>query len=161
MDPLTQKARSDLMRRVKGKNTKPELAVRRLIHGLGYRYRLHDRRLPGSPDLVFRSRRKAIFVHGCFWHGHPGCKLATVPKTRTEFWTEKIEGNRNRDERALTNLQREGWETMVIWQCETKDVPALAKRIVEFLGYPGQAENRHKADWLRQGQFSVTKGISE
>ena len=99
MDTLSKAQRSERMSRVRGKDTKPELLVRRLVHGMGYRYRLHRRDLPGTPDLVFPGRRKVIFVHGCFWHRHPdpACKLARLPKSRTDFWLPKLEGNRARD----------------------------------------------------------------
>lgn len=134
-DTLTTDARSERMSRVRGKNTKPEMSVRRLVHGMGYRYRLHDRRLPGSPDLVFRSRRKVIFVHGCFWHRHgdPSCKLARMPKSRQDFWGPKLEGNRERDERNQKALAREGWRQMVVWECECGHVEQVRNKITAFL----------------------------
>ncbi len=109
------------------------MVVRRLVHGLGYRYRLHGRNLPGTPDLVFASRKKAIFVHGCFWHRHPRCRNTRLPKSRLDFWKPKLEGNRKRDLRNQRKLRRLGWDFLVIWECETKDVEELAKRIVAFL----------------------------
>jgi DNA mismatch endonuclease, patch repair protein len=124
------------MSRVRGRDTKPEMLVRRLTHGMGYRYRLHRRRLPGSPDLVFPSRMKVIFVHGCFWHQHldPGCKLARLPKSKLDFWGPKLETNRERDERNLVLLAELGWDVLVIWECQTKNREELQTRIGEFLG---------------------------
>lgn len=124
------------MSRVRGRDTKPEMLVRRLTHGMGYRYRLHRRGLPGSPDLVFPSRMKVIFVHGCFWHQHldPGCKLARLPKSKLDFWGPKLETNRERDERNLVLLAELGWDVLVIWECQTKNREELQARIGEFLG---------------------------
>jgi len=124
------------MSRVRGRDTKPEMLVRRLTHGIGYRYRLHRRGLPGSPDLVFPSRMKLIFVHGCFWHQHldPGCKLARLPKSKLDFWGPKLETNRERDERNLVMLAELGWDVLVIWECQTKNREELQARIGEFLG---------------------------
>lgn len=136
MDTLTSQERSERMSRVKGKNTKPEMQVRRLVHGMGYRYRLHARDLPGSPDLVFRSRQQVIFVHGCFWHRHPGCVNARMPKSpeRMQFWKDKLLGNRQRDIEQQQCLRELGWEFLVIWECEIKDIEKLRDRIREFLG---------------------------
>lgn len=136
MDTLTPKERSKRMSLVRGRDTKPEMRVRRLVHSLGYRYRLHRRDLPGSPDLVFGPRRKVIFVHGCFWHRHPApsCKLARLPKSRQEFWLPKLEGNRARDERINAALTAMGWTVLEIWECETADTESLAERIRGFLG---------------------------
>jgi DNA mismatch endonuclease (patch repair protein) len=110
------------------------MRVRRTAHILGYRFRLHRRGLPGTPDLVFPGRMKAIFVHGCFWHRHGGCKLATVPKSRTAFWLQKFRANRLRDRRAITSLKRAGWGVLVIWDCETRDASVLAQKLKNFLG---------------------------
>ncbi len=125
------------MARIGSKNTAPELTVRRLLHGLGYRFRLHRRNLPGTPDIVLPSRRKAIFVHGCFWHGH-GCRIGQPPKSRPEFWEPKLDRNKARDEESCEALRGEGWDVMVVWQCETKDRQALAKRLEDFLGPAGK-----------------------
>lgn len=133
MDSLTPAQRSERMSRVKSKDTKPEVRVRRLVHSLGYRYRLHSRKLPGCPDLVFGGRRKAIFVHGCFWHRHPGCKNTRLPKSKLDFWKSKLEENRKRDLRNQETLRQLGWEYLVVWECETRDVERLTKKIVEFL----------------------------
>lgn len=121
------------MSRIRQAHTAPELVVRRVIFALGYRFRLHDRNLPGSPDIVFRSRRKVIFVHGCFWHRHVGCRLTTSPKTRQEFWQEKFRANQARDQKAVAALRALGWETMIIWQCEAKPGTNLVVRIRDFL----------------------------
>ncbi len=121
------------MSRVKNRNTKPELVVRSLLHRLGYRFRLHRRTLPGHPDIILPKYRKAIFVHGCFWHGHEGCSRATVPETNRRFWEEKIEKNKQRDDRAVAQLAKLGWRSLIVWQCETKDVQKLAERLVRFL----------------------------
>ncbi len=126
--------RSALMSRVKAKDTKPELRVRRLAHGLGYRYRLHRRDLPGSPDLVFSGRRKVLFVHGCFWHRHQGCRKTTMPKTRAKFWQRKFDDNVRRDERVIAALRDLGWDVLVVWECETSDEDLLRRTLLEFLG---------------------------
>jgi DNA mismatch endonuclease (patch repair protein) len=132
-DTLTAIERSKRMARVKGRDTKPEMLVRRMLHGMGYRYRLHAKDLPGKPDVVFRSRKKAIFVHGCFWHRHPGCGMARMPKSRQDFWRPKLEGNRARDLRNQEKLALMGWGVFVVWECETKNTEELAKRLLTFL----------------------------
>src|SRR5580704_9432837 len=109
------------MARVRSKNMRPEMAVRKLVFAMGYRYRLHVRDLPGCPDLVFRPRRKVIFVHGCFWHRHADCSLARLPKSRLDFWEPKLEGNRQRDEKNNEALAREGWRVLTVWECQVKD----------------------------------------
>ena len=136
MDTLTPRQRSERMSRVRSRNTKPEMLVRRMAHEMGYRYRLHRPDLPGSPDLVFPARRKVIFVHGCFWHRHPDptCRLARLPKSKLDFWGPKLETNRNRDERNLALLFGLEWDTLEIWECQTKDRELLGARIREFLG---------------------------
>ncbi|WP_258035440.1 MULTISPECIES: very short patch repair endonuclease [Ralstonia] len=112
--------RTENMRRVRSADTRPEMVVRSTLHRLGYRFRLHDKRLPGSPDIVFRSRKIAIFVHGCFWHRHPGCSRATTPRTNTEFWQCKFNKNIARDTEVCTKLHALGWTTYVVWECELK-----------------------------------------
>lgn len=134
MDTLSPLERSQRMARVKSKGTKPEMLVRRLVFSMGYRYRLHGSRLPGHPDMVFKGRRKVIFVHGCFWHRHEGCKLARLPKSRLDFWLPKLEGNRQRDAQKLEQLCEQGWKSLVIWECELKDLGSLEKRLRAFLG---------------------------
>jgi DNA mismatch endonuclease (patch repair protein) len=135
MDTLTPDERSARMARVKGKNTSAEMTVRRLVHRMGYRYRLHCAKLPGRPDLVFAGRRKAIFVHGCFWHRHPDpdCKLARLPKTRQDFWIPKLEGNRARDLRKLGEFEALGWSALILWECELKNEAFLENEIRTFL----------------------------
>lgn len=135
MDTLNSAARSERMSRVRAKNTSPELTVRRLVHRLGYRFRLHRRDLPGTPDLAFPGRRKVIFVHGCFWHRHPDpdCKLARMPKSRQEFWGPKLEGNRARDLRKEAAVKEAGWGVMTVWECELRDLTSLENRIRTFL----------------------------
>jgi DNA mismatch endonuclease (patch repair protein) len=121
------------MRAVKSENTKPEMLVRRLVHSLGYRFRLHRKGLPGSPDLVFPRKRKAIFVHGCFWHGHDCKRGAREPRSNKAYWRSKIAGNRERDRIAIQSLGAQGWESLVVWECETKDVTSMQHMIEEFL----------------------------
>lgn len=132
-DTLSPEERSARMALVRNKDTKPEMVARRLVHGMGYRYRLHAKGLPGRPDIVFRKKRKAIFVHGCFWHRHRNCKLARLPKSKLDFWKPKLEGNRSRDLDNQARLRQMGWEVLVIWECETKDVTDLKKKIRLFL----------------------------
>ena len=134
MDTLTPRERSERMARVKNADTKPEMIVRRLVHGMGYRYRLHAKSLPGKPDLSFSRRRKVIFVHGCFWHRHEGCPLARLPKSRRDFWLPKLEANRLRDEKIEAELRANGWDVLVIWECELRHEADLRGRISSFLG---------------------------
>lgn len=131
-DRLTPERRSSLMARIGPKNTKPELTVRRMLHAAGWRYRLHRKGLPGTPDIVFGTRRAILFVHGCFWHGHH-CRLGRLPKTRTEFWSEKIAGNRARDLRKVNELVEQGWRVMTIWQCGLKDAEGTLRDVEAFL----------------------------
>ncbi len=133
MDTLSPIERSKRMSLIRNRDTMPELVVRRLVHRLGFRYRLHRSDLPGKPDLVFSKRRKVVFVHGCFWHRHPDCSLARLPKSRLGFWVPKLEKNRERDERNQAELQRTGWEILVVWECELRDREALEARIIDFL----------------------------
>lgn len=121
VDRVSAARRSANMARVKGKNTVPELKVRRIAHRMGLRFRLHRSDLPGKPDLVFPKHRLAVFVHGCFWHRHEGCSRATMPATRTAFWTQKFDATVERDARQLTELERLGWRVLVLWECDLKD----------------------------------------
>ena len=123
------------MARIRGRDTQPEMFVRRLLHGRGYRFRLHAGDLPGRPDIIFRSRKKVIFVHGCFWHHHKGCKKASIPKTRTDYWKPKLEANRKRDAVSVSALEEMGWKVMIVWECEIspKDPNELLERLVAFL----------------------------
>ena len=125
--------RSRIMAAIRSTNTRPEMVVRRLTHGMGYRYRLHGARLPGRPDLVFASRRKAIFVHGCFWHQHSCPRGERTPKTNRAYWRHKLRRNAERDAQNLDSLRQLGWRALVIWECEIKDSDALEKRIRMFL----------------------------
>lgn len=134
MDRITPEARSANMRAVRGRDTAPEMRVRSLAHRMGYRFRLHRRDLPGSPDLVFPRRRIVIFVHGCFWHRHPGCRRTTVPKSRTGFWKAKFDRNVARDAANEQALRDAGWKVVVIWECETKDAGRLETILLAALG---------------------------
>ena len=133
-DHVPPERRSYIMAKVGQRNTGPELALRRALHALGYRFRLHRSDLPGKPDIVFPSRRKVIFVHGCFWHGH-GCRWGKLPKSRVDYWRPKIETNRERDRDVLTRLNEAGWEALVVWQCEMKDIEAALNRVRAFLDH--------------------------
>ena len=121
------------MGRIRKTNTRPELVVRRLAHALGFRFRLHRRDLPGTPDLVFPRLRKAILVHGCFWHQHKGCRLARLPKSRLDYWLPKLRRNQERDETAWAELSEQGWDALVVWECEVADEAAVRERIRTFL----------------------------
>jgi DNA mismatch endonuclease, patch repair protein len=125
--------RSEIMRRVRSADTTPELIVRKLAHSLGFRYRLHKKELPGKPDLVFSGKRKVIFVHGCFWHGHKCKRGNRLPKKNREYWTKKISTNMKRDKNQVEELKKAGWSVLTIWECETNDQDSLTHKIVEFL----------------------------
>lgn len=135
MDKISAERRSANMRRIKSAGMKPEILVRSIVHRLGYRFRLHRSDLPGKPDLVFGPRRKVIFVHGCFWHGHElaSCLDGRAPKSNTGYWNTKLAGNKARDARQIAALKAAKWKVLVIWECETKDISPLEKRIVKFL----------------------------
>jgi DNA mismatch endonuclease (patch repair protein) len=137
MSDAPSEARSAVMRAVKSTNTKPEMKVRSLAHRLGFRFRLHRKSLPGRPDLVFVARRKAIFVNGCFWHGHDCKRGARMPKANAAYWRAKIAANRSRDARARAELAAAGWESLTVWECETRDEEALRARLVAFLSGGG------------------------
>jgi DNA mismatch endonuclease (patch repair protein) len=126
--------RSELMARVKGEDTGPERRVRSILHRLGYRFRLHARELPGTPDIVLRPRRAAIFVHGCFWHGHGCARGSRRPRTNEAYWEAKVARNRARDAGKLAALEAAGWRVLTLWECELKDEAALAARLSAFLG---------------------------
>lgn len=121
VDTMTPEQRHRCMAAIKGKDTKPEMLVRRYLHSLGYRYGLHNRKLPGSPDLVLRKYKTVIFIHGCFWHGHDGCKYYRLPKTNEDFWRNKITRNRHRDQEAQRLLEEKGWNVITIWECDLKN----------------------------------------
>ena len=134
-DTLTRVERSERMGRIQNKDTKPEMRIRKIVHGMGYRYRLHKANLPGKPDLVFAGRRKVIFVHGCFWHRHPdpSCSLARLPKSKLDFWVPKLEANRQRDEANVRELEQAGWDVLTIWECQLRNEKELKIRIQVFL----------------------------
>lgn len=134
--PDVSEATRKSMRANKGKDTKPEMIVRRLVHSMGYRYRLHRKDLPGKPDLVFGQRKRAIFVHGCFWHQHSAldCKGARIPGSRVDYWKPKLEGNMARDKRNAEALSALGWKILTIWECELKDIVKTALMVEAFLG---------------------------
>ena len=133
-------ARRAVMRAVKGKDTKPEMAVRRLLHRMGYRYRLHRNDLPGRPDLAFGPRKKAVFVHGCFWHQHSDarCRRARMPLTRSQYWSPKLERNKERDGRNVADLNRLGWDVMIVWECWLKDIARTSAALDAFLDGTGK-----------------------
>jgi DNA mismatch endonuclease, patch repair protein len=140
-DIVNRRQRSEMMSRIGPRDTVPELAVRRMAHRLGLRFRVHRKDLPGRPDLVFAKHGLALFVHGCFWHRHRGCANATMPKTRPEFWQRKFEGNVERDHRNCEDLARLGWRTLIIWECEAED-PARLESILSDALAP--ADRQHE-----------------
>ena len=133
VDTVTPEVRSRIMAKVKSKGMKPELRVRKLLHGLGYRYRLHRADLPGRPDLVFPARRKVVFVNGCFWHRHDNCGQVRLPATNRDYWQAKLERNYNRDRRNLALLREQGWAALTIWECQLRDLAAVAAQLTAFL----------------------------
>jgi DNA mismatch endonuclease (patch repair protein) len=132
-DHVNAETRSKIMRAVHSTDTKPELAIRKMVHALGFRYRLNVETLPGKPDMVFPSRHKIIFMHGCFWHRHKGCRYATSPKTRPEFWHSKFDSNVRRDRAIARSLKKLGWAVMTVWQCQLKNPEKLSGRLNDFL----------------------------
>lgn len=133
VDVFTQEKRSWMMARIGGKNTKPEMVVRRILHSLGYRFRLHKKALPGTPDIVLKKHKTIIFVNGCFWHRHQGCKRATVPKSNVEYWEKKLSTNVERFEMQKKKLEALGWNVLVVWECETKDKIKLCRGLSAYL----------------------------
>lgn len=135
MDRIDPERRSANMSAIRSRDTKPEMIVRRLVHSMGYRYRLHRKDLPGKPDLVFAGRRKVVFVHGCFWHQHPDqeCRDARYPRSNQAYWQPKLDGNVRRDTANRQKLKDSGWDSLVVWECEIKDRDALAARVQAFL----------------------------
>ena len=129
MDKFSAQKRSDIMSKVTSKNTKPELLVRRFLHSLGFRYKLHRKDLPGNPDIVLPKHRLAVFVHGCFWHRHPGCSKATTPSTNQEYWNKKFQDNIERDTKTIRELRELNWIPLVIWECETRDLDRVWNKI--------------------------------
>ncbi|MEN6602306.1 MAG: DNA mismatch endonuclease Vsr [Bryobacteraceae bacterium] len=134
MDTLSPAERSERMSRVRSKDTRPEMVVRKLVHSMGYRYRLHVSELPGKPDLAFPSRHRVIFVHGCFWHRHgTRCALTRLPKSRLTFWRPKLEKNHDRDDLNRRRLRAAGWKVLTVWECQLRDIGRLQARICNFL----------------------------
>lgn len=132
-DVVDSATRSRMMSGIRGKDTRPEIAVRRGLHAAGFRFRLHAARLPGKPDLVLPRWRAVVFVHGCFWHRHPGCRFATTPATRPEFWATKFESNRQRDQRAVDALQVAGWRVATVWECDIRKGDEAVQSLIEWL----------------------------
>jgi DNA mismatch endonuclease, patch repair protein len=133
MDTLTHNERSLRMSLIRAKDTRPEMLIRKMAFGCGFRYRLHVSGLPGRPDLVFHGLRKIVFVHGCFWHRHPNCKLARLPKSKLDFWVPKLTKNRQRDLTVLRKLRNSGWRVLVLWECETKNRAVVLRKLTQFL----------------------------
>lgn len=140
-DDLVDELTSLRMKRVRRQNTTPELAVRKILSANGYRYRLHRNDLPGTPDVVFPGRRKVVFVHGCFWHGHANCARASLPQRRATYWQDRIRKNRERDLRTAAELRLLGWSVCVVWECETKNVDTLKQRLASFLSGSDQEQD--------------------
>ena len=137
MDTISKERRSENMRRIRSSGTAPEMVVRRMAHAMGYRYRLHPKALPGRPDLAFGSRRKAVFIHGCFWHQHaaPDCRIVHEPKSNQGYWTSKLARNKERDQDHERQLQEHGWGMLTIWECEVEtDLDSVGERLRAFLG---------------------------
>lgn len=132
-DKFSKEKRSQIMSRIKGKDTKPELLIRSLIHQSGYRYSLHKKDLPGNPDIVFTKRKKVIFIHGCFWHGHKNCRRGSRPATNKKFWDEKISKNITRDKRNYRKLAKLGWQKLVLWECQLIKVEDAYLKIIRFI----------------------------
>jgi len=144
MDSVTPARRSEIMGHVRSRDTKPEMTVRQIVHAMGYRYRLHAKDLPGKPDLVFRSRGKIVFIHGCFWHRHADCALARLPKSRQNFWLPKLDANRQRDLKNESALRDAGWDVLTIWECELGDIDQL-KTYDTWLGLTDPASSTDAA----------------
>ncbi|QQQ04081.1 DNA mismatch endonuclease Vsr [Lysobacter enzymogenes] len=137
---MSPETRSRVMSHIRGRNTKPEMVVRKYLHGRGLRYSLHDSRLPGKPDIVFRSRKIVVFVHGCFWHGHEGCPSWKMPQSRTEYWQAKLQRNRDRDAETVRKLKEKNWQVVVLWACQLGE-DALASLYKLIAGHPAKKKN--------------------
>lgn len=133
-DILTKEKRSWNMSRIRSEDTKPEIAVRQVLHGMGYRFRLHNQNLPGKPDIILPKHKTVIFVHGCFWHRHLGCKYAYNPKSRVEFWRKKFEANVKRDKAVTKELSQLGWKQIVLWECRIKNKDQITKKLKSLIG---------------------------
>jgi len=130
---VTKKRRSEIMGRVGSKNTKPEIAIRKILSSMGYRYRLHRKDLPGKPDIAFMGKKKVVFINGCFWHRHPGCPNTRTPKSRIDYWTRKFDQNVARDKKNIAELKDLGWDTLIIWECEIAQTEEIRNRLRSFL----------------------------
>lgn len=135
-DHVDRRKRSQIMRAVHQKSTGPEVAVHRLLRSSGYRFRRNVKTLPGSPDIVLAKHRAAVFVHGCFWHGHPRCPKARLPKTRVAYWRAKIESNKRRDRARIRDIRRAGWRVLIVWQCQLRKPATVGRRLLRFIGEP-------------------------
>jgi DNA mismatch endonuclease, patch repair protein len=135
-DSITTERRSDNMRKIRSKDTKPEVRVRKLLFRLGYRFRLHRKDLPGKPDIVFPGRKKVIFIHGCFWHQHRDCRAGRLPGSRQEYWIPKLKNNISRDQKHMVELQKLGWKVLVIWECQAAKIDRTEDMMLKFLGPP-------------------------
>ncbi|MGZ8910679.1 MAG: very short patch repair endonuclease [Methylococcaceae bacterium] len=135
VDKVTPEKRSWMMARIRSQNTAPEIKLRKLIFSMGFRYRLHYKGLPGRPDIIFPGKKKVIFMHGCFWHGHPNCRASKLPQTRKDFWESKIHTNKERDKRNIMELEKLNWKVLVVWQCELKNLSNIQEIIRLFLSY--------------------------
>lgn len=135
-DSITTERRSDNMRKIRSKDTKPEMRIRKLLFGLGYRFRLHRKDLPGKPDIVFTGRKRVIFVHGCFWHQHQDCREGRLPGSRQEYWIPKLKNNISRDQKHTVELQKLGWKVLVIWECQVTNIDRTEDMMLKFLGSP-------------------------
>lgn len=133
MDVFSRGKRSQIMSRISGKDTKPEILVRSLLHRMGYRFRVHKKDLPGKPDITLSKHKKVIFVHGCFWHGHEDCPRSKRPRTNVKFWNKKIDGNIERDKKNIQSLEKLGWTTLTLWTCEIKNQEALKRKLIYFM----------------------------
>ena len=161
-DRLTPQQRHAVMAAIRGKDTKPEVLVRRFLWHRGYRYRLNHKHLPGKPDVVLRKYRTCIFINGCFWHGHEGCKLYSVPKTNTEFWQKKVERNKERDARVLQQVAEMGWHSITIWECQLK--PDLREATLQYLDYTLNdffLRDHHSVAEYEVGEGNVTRAAEE
>lgn len=156
-DRVSADVRRRIMASVQTKNTGPEVAVRRMLHRLGYRYRLHAKELSGKPDLVFPKRRKIVFVNGCFWHGHD-CRWGRLPQSKLEYWAPKIAANRARDERNLADLKRAGWQVLTVWQCELRDPSTALAKLCEFLESAVDSGDSDRQDGALQRQELASRG---
>ncbi|MBW2568909.1 MAG: DNA mismatch endonuclease Vsr [Deltaproteobacteria bacterium] len=141
MDILTKEKRSWNMSRIRSGNTKPELLVRSLLHRMGYRFRLHRKDLPGKPDIVLPKHKAVVFVHGCFWHRHEGCKYAYMPKSRLEFWGTKFKSNVERDRKVKKQLKEKNWRVLVIWECELSNIESIIKKLKDYLNKDSTGKN--------------------